>query len=149
MNRKFAVLLLLGGLAASALQGVELGVIGGPVGNPQTFVYGFSVGSGLIVPMLKIEFEGFRLINEPGNYLTVGVKLRPKIGKIAPYGVLGAGVGFDRLNFNFDEYRFFTLYGFGTYLFMGDILAFRVDIRWIDLSAGNRFRLTAGIYLSI
>lgn len=149
-NRKTLLLLLTAVVFfIKTAPAVELGVIGGPMTNPQSFAYGFSVGSGMILPILKIEFEGFRVINETDNILTAGIKLRPKLGKIAPYGIIGAGVRFQRLNFDFNAYRFFTFFGGGLHFYVADMLSLRLDIRWLDHGEDNRFRFSVGLFLHL
>lgn len=136
-------------LIIKTVPGVDLGVIGGPLTNPQSFSYGFSVGSGFLVPILRVEFEGFRIINETDNTLTAGIKLRPKLGKVAPYGILGAGARFPRLSFDFNTYHFFTFFGGGLHFFAADMLSIRLDIRWLDVGDDNRFRFSVGLFLHI
>lgn len=139
-----AVLLL--ALSAPAL---DLGLIAGSVSQPNSFFYGLSAGSGTVVPMLKFEFEGYRVAETGLNNLSAAVKLRPKFGIFAPYALLGAGGEFAKLNFHFSEYEFYTFAGGGFHLFFTSMISLRADVRFIHLPEINRTRIGAGLFLHL
>ena len=89
---------------------LDAGLIAGSISQPSSFFYGLSAGIGTIVPMLKFEFEGYRIRETGLNSLSAAVKFRPKFGSFAPYAVLGAGGEFEKLNFHFSEYSFYTMH---------------------------------------
>ena len=96
MSKKTILILGLLLLAANAFA-LDAGLIAGSISQPSGFFYGLSAGSGTIVPMLKFEFEGYRIKELGDNSLSAAVKFRPKFGRFAPYAFLGAGGEFARL----------------------------------------------------
>ena len=148
MNRKTALLagLLILCLDAFAL---DLGLIAGSISRPASFFYGLSAGSGTIVPMLKFEFEGYRIRETGWNSLSAAVKLRPKFGKLAPYAVLGAGGEFEKLNFRFSEYKFYTYIGGGLHLFFTSMFSLRFDLRFLHLPDANKTRISGGFFIHL
>jgi len=126
---------------------LDLGLVAGSISRPSSFTYGVSVGSGTIVPMLKFEFEGCRISETGWNSLSAAVKFRPKFGIFAPYAVLGAGGEFEKLNFKFSEYNFFTFIGGGFHLFFTSMLSLRADLRFLHLPDADRTRISGGIFL--
>lgn len=133
----------------TGLQGYDLGVIGGFLSQPSDTLVGFSGSTRLLVPGLKLEFEMFKVLETPGSTISTGVKFNPKIGKISLYGILGVGTGFEKLNFDFDQYRVFTLMGFGLHIYLLEILSIRGDMRFYNYTDVNRSRLSAGIFLHL
>lgn len=141
-KRLFMSVLLL--ILSVNLISVELGLIGGKMTNPSEFSYGLSGGSGLFFPLLKMEMEFTPLIESESNVLTASLKIRPKFGKFAPFAVVGVGVQFDKLNFDFDEYEFFTSIGAGLHIYFGGLFSLRLDIRFQNFSDRNRIRFGVG-----
>lgn len=148
MNKKMLLLaiILLCALSASAL---DLGLVAGSLSRPSGFFYGFSVGSGTIVPILKLEFEGYRISATGRNSLSVAVKLRPKFGAVAPYAVLGAGTEFAKLNFRFSEYDAYTFIGGGIHYFLTSMISLRADVRFLNLPAADKTRISGGFFIHL
>lgn len=137
---------LLLALHASAL---DAGFIAGSVNQPASFFYGLSAGSGTIVPMVKFEFEGYRLKESGLNSLSAAVKFRPKFGSFAPYVFLGVGSEFVKLDFHFSEYRFYTMAGGGFHIFFSSLFSLRFDLRFLHLSDLDRTRLCGGVFIHL
>jgi hypothetical protein len=148
MNKKalFLALLFLCALSAPAL---DLGLTAGSVSRPSSFFYGLSAGSGTIVPMLKFEFEGWRISETGINCLSAALKLRPKFGAFAPYAVLGAGAEFEKLNFKFSEYNFYTFIGGGSHFFLNSTISLRADVRWLNLAETGKTRISGGLFIHL
>jgi len=128
---------------------LDLGLVAGSISRASSFTYGISAGSGTIVPMLKFEFEGCRIRESAWNSLSAAVKFRPKFGIFAPYAVLGAGGEFEKLNFKFSEYNFFTFIGGGFHLFFTSMFSLRADLRFLHLPTADRTRISAGIFIHL
>jgi hypothetical protein len=128
---------------------LDAGLIAGSVSQPSSFFYGLSAGSGTIVPMLKFEFEGWRIQESGLNSLSAAVKFRPKFGKLAPYAFLGAGGEFEKLNFRFSEYRFYSMVGGGFHIFFTSMFSLRFDLRFLHFSDINRTRVSGGIFIHL
>jgi hypothetical protein len=142
-----AFLLLVAG--GTALHGLEAGFIAGQSSSGSTFFYGLSAGSGVFVPMTRLEFEGYRLSGVGRNVLAAGVAFRPRLGRVAPYVILGAGAEFEKLNFRWSDYRSFTFLGGGCHLFLVQILSLRLDVRFAHFRETNTTRISGGIFLHI
>lgn len=113
------------------LHSLEAGLIAGRWSADSTFFYGLSGGSGMIVPMTRLELEGYRISGHAGwNAITAGIAFRPRLGRIAPYAILGAGTEFEKLNFRWSDYNAFTFLGGGCHLFLVQILSLRFDVRF-------------------
>jgi hypothetical protein len=146
---KKAILLigcLLMALNASAL---DAGFIAGSISGPSSFFYGLSAGSGTIVPMLKLEFEGYRIKDSGLNSLSAAVKFRPKFGIFSPYAVLGVGSEFAKLDFHFSEYRFYTMAGGGFHVFFSSMFSLRFDLRFLHFSDVDRTRVSGGFFIHL
>jgi len=128
---------------------LDLGLIAGSVSQPSSFVYGLSAGSGTIVPMLKFEFEGWRIKDTGWDTLSAAVKFRPKFGVFAPYAVLGAGGEFEKLDFHFGDYRFYTFAGGGFHLFFASMFSLRFDLRFLHFSDLNQTRISGGFFIHL
>jgi len=128
---------------------LDLGLIAGSVSQPASFFYGLSAGSGTIVPMLKFEFEGCRIKETGWNSLSAAVKFRPKFGVFAPYAVLGAGGEFEKLNFHFSDYNFYTFIGGGFHIFFTSMFSLRADLRFQHLPDANRTRVSGGFFIHL
>jgi hypothetical protein len=143
--------LLLVGLLSLCLNAftLDLGLIAGSVSQPSSFFYGLSAGSGTIVPMLKFEFEGCRVKETGWNTLSAAVKFRPKFGIFAPYAVLGAGGEFEKLDFHFSDYNFYTFIGGGFHIFFTSMFSLRADLRFQRLPDANRTRVSGGFFIHL
>jgi len=128
---------------------LDLGLVAGSISQPSSFFYGISAGSGTIVPMLKFEFEGCRIRETGWNSLSAAVKFRPKFGIFAPYAVLGAGGEFEKLNFKFSDYDFFTFIGGGVHVFFTSMFSLRADLRFQHLPDADRTRISGGIFIHL
>jgi hypothetical protein len=148
MNKKtiFLAGILFLSLNAFAL---DVGLIAGSISQPSSFFYGLSAGSGTIVPMIKFEFEGYRVRETGLNNLSAAVKFRPKFGNIAPYAVLGAGGEFEKLDFHFSEYRFYTMIGGGCHIFFTSMFSLRLDLRFLHFSDLNQTRISGGFFIHL
>jgi len=137
---------LLLALHASAL---DAGFIAGSISQPSSFLYGLSAGSGTIVPMVKFEFEGYKVKESGWNNLSAAVKFRPKFGSFAPYVFVGAGGEFAKLTFHFSEYGFYTMVGGGFHVFFSSMFSLRCDLRFLHFSDIDRTRVSGGIFIHI
>jgi hypothetical protein len=137
---------LLLALNASAF---DAGLIAGSINQPASFFYGLSAGSGTIVPMVKFEFEGYKIREAGLNSLSAAVKFRPKFGRFAPYAMLGAGGEFAKLNFYFSEYNFYTMVGGGFHIFFTSMFSLRFDVRLLHFSDIDRTRISGGVFIHI
>jgi hypothetical protein len=146
---KKTVFLTLGLLLAMKASAIEVGLIAGATGKPASFFYGLSAGIGIIVPAVKLEFEGYRLAESAMNSLSAAVKFRPKFGKFAPYVLLGAGGNFEKLNFEFSQYSFYTMMGCGLHILFSSLFSLRVDARLLHFSDVNYTRISGGAFLHL
>jgi hypothetical protein len=148
MNKKT---ILLAGMLFLSLNAfaLDLGLVAGSLSHPAGFTYGLSAGSGTIVPMLKFEFEGCRISESGWNTLSAAVKFRPKFGIFAPYAVLGAGGEFEKLNFHFSDYRFYTFAGGGFHLFFTSMFSLRFDLRFLHFSDLDKTRISGGFFIHL
>ena len=128
---------------------LDAGLIAGSISQPSGFFYGLSFGSGTIVPMLKFEFEGCRISETGWNNLSAAVKFRPKFGRFAPYAFLGAGGEFEKLNFHFSDYRFYTMAGGGFHIFFTSMFSLRCDLRFLHFSDLNKTRVSGGFFIHL
>jgi len=142
----FMALCLLLAVSASA---VEVGLIAGSNSRPTGFFYGVSAGFGFIVPTIKLEFEGYRIEAAAAYSLSAAVKFRPKFGKFAPYVLLGAGGNFEKLNFRFSEYDFYTMLGGGLHLLLSSLFSLRADLRFLHFSGIYSTRISGGVFLHL
>lgn len=137
---------LLLALNASAL---DAGLIAGSISQPSSFCYGLSAGMGMIVPMIKLEFEGYRIKESGLNSLSAAVKFRPKFGRLSPYVFLGVGSEFIKLNFHFSEYSFYTMTGGGLHIYFSSMFSLRLDLRFLRFSDVSQTRISGGIFLHL
>jgi hypothetical protein len=140
-----SVLLLL----ALQLPAFELGLAAGSISRPAGLCYGLSFSSGAFVPLVFLEFEGWRLDEGGLKQLSAGVKVRPKLGSFSPYAIVGAGSEFRTLSLRFSEQDFFTFVGGGLHLYLSGMLSLRGDLRLQRLPSGNRFRASAGLFIHL
>ncbi len=128
---------------------VDAGFIAGSLNQPSSFFYGLSAGAGAIVPMVKFEFEGYRIKEAGLNSLSAAITLRPKFGSFAPYALLGVGSEFEKLNFRFSEYRFYTMLGGGFHIFFSSLFSLRFDLRFLNFSDVNKTRVSGGVFVHL
>jgi hypothetical protein len=140
----FLAACLLLALNAPAL---DAGFIAGSISQDSSFCYGLSAGSGTVVPLLKLEFEGYKIKESELNSLSAAVKFRPKFGRFAPYALLGAGSEFEKLNFHFSDYHFYTMIGGGFHIFFTSMFSLRFDLRFLHFSKIDRTRVSGGIFI--
>ena len=133
----------------------EVGLTGGSMSKSSDsgFHYGLAAGTGFLIPMVKFEFEWYKMkdtefLDKP-NTVSVGVKFRPKFGKFAPYAIIGVGGEFDRLNFDFGDYDKFTFIGGGCHFFAAHMVSIRADLRFLNFSDINKTRFSAGVFIHI
>ncbi len=131
------------------LSALDLGLIAGSISQPSSFCCGFSVGSGTVVPLVKFEFEGYRIRKTGMNSLSAAVKLQPKFGKLAPYALLGAGSEFEKMNFRFSEYDFYTFFGGGLHVIFNSLVSLRADLRFLHFSDLNKTRISGGFFIHL
>ena len=136
-------------LLALNVSALEAGLIAGSISQPSSFFYGLSAGSGIIVPMVKFEFEGYKIKESGLNSLSAAVKFRPKFGSFAPYAFLGAGSEFEKLNFRFSEYSFYTMVGGGFHIFFSSMFSLRFDLRFLHFSDVDRTRISGGVFIHL
>ncbi len=129
---------------------VELGGIIGNVTNPDGLIYGVSVGSGIIIPMIKFEVELLNINNSEYKSGGLAVKFRPRLGRIAPYIVAGVGVEFKNfIDFNKNNYLENTFYGTGFYYYFNRMFSIRVDYRAYNFSNHTKSRITGGFFVNL
>lgn len=149
MTRRCVFLAVLLLAAVSAAPALDLGAMAGSLSRPNSFFYGLSLGSGTVVPLLKFEFEGSRVAATDSSSLSAALKLRPKFGAFSPYAVLGAGAEFARLTLRFKEYDFYTFAGGGIHFFPTAMISLRADLRFLNLAAGGRTRVSGGLFVHL
>ena len=149
VSKRTILPLLLLAAGSISLYSLEAGFIAGRLSADSANFYGLSAGSGIFIPMTRLEFEGYRLSGMTMNALTAGIAFRPKLGRVAPYMILGAGAEFEKLNFHFSGYHTFTFLGGGFHFFLAPILSLRFDIRFTHSQDANGTRLSGGIFLHI
>ena len=146
---KKAVFLFLCLLLAVEASALEVGAIAGSISSPGTFFYGLSAGLGIIVSVIRLEFEGCQIREWEMNSLSAAIKFRPKFGKLAPYVLLGAGGEFEKLNFEFSQYSFYSMLGCGLQLMFSSRFSLRADLRWLHFSDQDQTRISGGIFIHI
>lgn len=142
-------------LGSGYVFGVEVGLTGGAMSKKidSGFHYGLALTSGFLVPMIKFEFEVYKMKEnvvtaaDKNKAICVGVKFRPKFGKFAPYAIVGVGGEFDDFNFDFSNYHKFTFIGGGCHIFLMEMFSLRADIRSMHFSDMNKTRFSAGAFL--
>jgi hypothetical protein len=151
--KKIAILIIGCLFFSTGLYSVELGLIGGTITEPSHMNYGISAGMGLLVPLVKSEFELTRKVGaeepEIPNTITGGIKFRPQFGKFWPYAVVGIGMEFRSIGFDFDDYEGFTFLGVGIHYKVMVVMSLRADIRFLNFSGYNRARFSAGVFFHL
>jgi hypothetical protein len=150
MIKKSILFMLVLLLFSYGLFAFEAGVTIGTISKPSRLNYGLSVGMGLLIPMVKLEIEVYRKadteVPELKNTVTGGIKFRPKMGKFAPYAIVGVGAESASFGFEFDEYESFTFIGGGVHYYLAGMISLRADIRFLNYSGCNRTRLSTGLF---
>lgn len=147
-QRTLALMVLL--LLATALPAIDLGVIAGPVSKPANLAYGLSLGTGFPVPFIKLEFELYKISDEPAKSASAAVKFRAKLGVLSPYVAVGAGTQFEKISLHLkDDYDGYTFLAVGAHLHLAPLLSLRFDARFLHFVAGARTRLTGGVFLHL
>ena len=129
----------------------EAGVTIGTISNPSRMNYGLSGGMGFLLPTLKFEMEIYRKADteelEMKNTAAVGIKFRPKLGKFAPYAIVGMGAEFSSLSFDSEKSESFTFIGGGVHYYLAGMISLRADVRFLNFPGFNRTRLTGGLFV--
>ena len=128
---------------------LEVGLFAGSSSHPATFTYGLSAGVGSIVPKLSLEVEGWKLKEQGLTALSGALKFRPKLGKFAPYLVIGVGTEFEKISFQFIQYHTYSMIGGGAHLFFSDMFSLRFDLRFLHFSDVKRTRFNGGIFIHL
>lgn len=131
---------------SAAVFSAELGLIFGSINKPSEAIYGFSAGSGMLVPLLKFEVEYYNLADRKYEALTLGVKLRKRFRKIAPYGVIGVGTEVEYFTFDVDEFDSFLFVGGGIHYYIAGIFSIRADLRFQNFKDISKTRFSVGIF---
>ena len=147
--KKLYIIIIIFFLSLMPLKSIELGLIAGDINNSTGLCYGISVGSGMIIPIVKFEFEYYKIVDGDYKGITTGLKLKPRIGDFSPYILLGVGTDFEKFNFVLSDYKKFTFYGAGLYYYFLKMLSVRIDMRILNYSEFSKTRITAGIYINI
>ncbi|MCP4220107.1 MAG: hypothetical protein GY765_36080 [bacterium] len=151
--KQIGILLILLVFTTAGGWAIEVGVIGGDMSKTPGYFYGISAGSGLLVPKLKMEVELYKM---PGtdtveitnsNGISLGVKFRMKIAKIAPYAVAGVGAEMEKFTLKFGDFAKYTFIGGGIHLYVAGMVSLRGDIRLLNFSDGTKTRFSAGVFL--
>lgn len=125
---------------------VEFGLIAAKNTEPSATTLGFSAGAGLFIPMVKFEFEMMKQTDISFKEMAVGVKIRKKVGSIAPYVVIGAGTRYEKFSITFSGYDYFTYIGGGLHYYILHLFSLRADVRYQSYSDVNNVRLSIGIF---
>lgn len=134
---------------SAAVFSIEMGLIFGSINKPSEAIYGFSAGSGMLVPLLKLEFEYYNLADRRYEAVTIAVKVRKRFRKIAPYGVLGVGSEFDNITFDIDEYEPFFFVGGGIHYYIAGIFSIRADLRFQNFKDISKTRFSVGAFFHL
>ena len=135
-------------LACMPMVAADIGVFAGTLSNPPSGNLGLSVGLGIPVPYVNIEFEFFNILEDKQRALSGALRFKYRFSHVAPYLCLGVGTRFQKLTLKFNQYNHFTLFGGGVFLYLMDFMTMRLDARFYTGSPNTRIRLTGGIFLS-
>lgn len=136
-------------LFQSLVHAVDLGIMGGKINHPSSLNYGLSLGFEMPIPFVHLEFDWIKNTKDNRKFLTGAVTIRPKLSKLVPFGCLGVGTEYDKLNFKFSQYKAFTFFGGGLYLYMNEIMSLRLDFRYLNRSDQHRIRWTFGLFFHL
>jgi hypothetical protein len=128
---------------------IEMGLILGSIDNPREGIYGFSAGSGMLIPLVKFEIEYYNLADRRFEAVTIGLKIRKKFRKIAPYAVLGVGSEFKNLTFDIDKFETFFFIGGGFHFYISSFLSLRADLRFQNFKEISKTRISIGAFFSL
>lgn len=111
---------------------MEFGAYAGTLNETGTTLIGLTLDSGFLVPIVKIETEAYMFVGKErsGKVITLGLKIRPNLGRVAPYAVAGVGSEVERLDFSQAKDRYFTFIGGGVVVGLAAIFSVRLDIRF-------------------
>jgi len=132
----------------STIYSAELGFIVGTVNNNTGLNIGFSAGMGMLLPLLKVEYELTKNPDIGNKTITTGIKLKPKLGNFSPYALIGIGTDFEKFSLEFSSYSTFTLYAGGLYIYFSKLFSIRFDFRFMNYKTFNKTRLSGGIFLN-
>lgn len=133
-------------LISNTMYSIEFGFLADKNTEPSGTALGFSAGMGLIIPLLKFEFELMKKKNTGIDTIGFGLKIRKKIGKFAPYAVIGAGARFDKFSITFSNYNYYTFVGGGTHLYFLHFFSLRFDVRLQSYNSNNNVRFSIGAF---
>ncbi len=145
-NKKFFLLVFLLLSISNYLLPFEFGLIAGKNTKPSQTTLGFSAGMGLLIPMVKFEFELMKQNSTDQKAAGVGLKIKKKVGKFAPYVVIGAGTRFEKFSVTFKNYDYFTYIGGGAHFNMLQFFSLRFDVRYQSYSEENNVRFSIGVF---
>ncbi len=144
--KKFIVFIFIILFISSLVFSIEFGFLAGKNTKPSNTALGLSAGMGLLIPMVKFEFELMNQNSTDLKTIAVGIKIRKKIGSLAPYVVIGAGTRFEKFSITFSNYDYFTYIGGGTHFYVLPLLSLRFDVRYQSYSDINNVRLSIGAF---
>lgn len=115
-----------------SLRAMEFGAYAGTLNETGTTLVGLTLDSGFLVPIVKVETEAYMFVGKErsGKVITLGLKIRPNLGRVAPYAVAGVGSEVERLDFSQAKDRYFTFIGGGLVVGLAAILSVRLDVRF-------------------
>ncbi len=149
MTKKLKIFVFLLFITTLCTFTMQVGMIGGTINKPTEYLYGCSASFGFIVPLLKFEIEYYTMTDRAFEAVTGGVKLGKKVGRFAPYAILGAGTEFQNFTLKTSKYDTFLFVGGGIHFFLIDFLSLRADIRFQNFSGFNKTRLSAGVFFHL
>ena len=117
---------------AHSLRAMEFGAYAGTLNETGTTLIGLTLDSGFLVPIVKVETEAYMFVGKErsGKVITLALKIRPNLGRVAPYAVAGVGTELERLDFSQAKDRYFTFIGGGVVVGLAAIFSVRLDIRF-------------------
>lgn len=147
--KKFLIIIIVILLSISFVYSVEIGLIMGNTNRDTGLNIGLSIGMGMLIPMLKVEYELLKNPNVDNKTVTTGIKLKPKFGTFSPYALIGVGTDFEKFSLEFKSYNTFSFYGGGLYIYFGKIFSIRFDLRFLNYKTINKTRVSGGIFINI
>lgn len=147
--KKFLIIIIVILLSISFVYSVEIGLIMGNTNRDTGLNVGLSIGMGMLIPMLKVEYELLKNPNVDNKTVTTGIKLKPKFGTFSPYALIGVGTDFEKFSLEFKSYNTFSFYGGGLYIYFGKIFSVRFDLRFLNYKTINKTRVSGGIFINI
>ncbi|MEN8152639.1 MAG: hypothetical protein ABFR75_01330 [Acidobacteriota bacterium] len=147
--KKIYILIILFFISILPLRSIEVGLILGNINESTGLCYGVSVGSAMLIPLVKFEFEYYRLPDSEYKAITTGLKIKPRLGDFSPYAVMGIGTDFIKFNLVLSDYKRFAFYGGGLYYYFLKMVSVRIDLRIMNYSDISKTRITGGLYINI